>query len=97
MSAAGCRIDIWLWQARFLRTRSLATAFVDRGGVRLTRHGRQSRLDRAARPVQVGDTLVFALNGRLVELTIAALGTRRGGSAEARGLYVPVDPTMPRG
>lgn len=97
MNDAGCRIDIWLWRARFLRTRSLATAFVDRGAVRLTRHGRQSRLDRAARPVQVGDTLVFALGGRLVELRILALGTRRGGSAEARSLYVPLDPAGPGG
>ena len=97
MTPSGCRIDIWLWRARFLRTRSLATAFVDRRAVRLTRHGRQARLDRAARPVQVGDTLVFALDGRLVELRVAALGTRRGGSAEARGLYVPVDPVMPGG
>ena len=97
MSGTVCRIDIWLWRARFLRTRSLAAAFVDRGAVRLTRPGRQFRLDRAARPVQVDDRLVFALDGRLIELRVAALGTRRGGSAEARGLYVPVDPAMAGG
>ena len=97
MSGTVCRIDIWLWRDRFLRTRSLAAAFVDRGAVRLTRHGRQSRLDRAARPVQVDDRLVFALDGRLIELGVAALGTRRGGSAEARGLYVPADPAMAGG
>ncbi|WP_339913364.1 S4 domain-containing protein [uncultured Brevundimonas sp.] len=97
MSDAGCRIDVWLWRARFLRTRSLATAFVERGAVRLTRDGRQIRLDRAARPVRVDDILVFAMGGRLIELRIEALGTRRGGAAEARALYILAAPSAPGG
>ena len=92
MSDAGCRIDVWLWRARFLRTRSLATAFVERGAVRLTRDGRQIRLDRAARPVRVDD-----MGGRLIELRIEALGTRRGGAAEARALYILAAPSAPGG
>lgn len=87
MSVTGCRIDVWLWRARFARTRSLAAAMVERGGVRLTHNGVQTRLDKPSRCVHVGDTLVFALGGRLVELEVEALGDRRGPAEEARGLY----------
>lgn len=87
MSETGCRIDVWLWRARFAKTRSLAAAMVERGAVRLTHHGVQTRLDKPGRTVHVGDTLVFAVGGRLVELTVEAAGERRGPADEARGLY----------
>lgn len=87
------RADVWLWRARFFKTRSLAARFVDEGRVRLTRSGQESRLDKCARPVKVGDALVFALGGRLVAVTVEALGERRGPPAEARLLYSTLDPT----
>ena len=71
--------DVWLWRARFFKTRSLAAKFVDEGRVRLTRAGQETRLDKCARPVKVGDALVFAL------------GERRGPPAEARTLYSPLE------
>jgi ribosomal 50S subunit-recycling heat shock protein len=86
-----CRADVWLWRARFFKTRSLAAKFVDEGRVHLTRAGQESRLDKCARPVKVGDALVFALGGRLVAVTVQALGERRGPPAEARGLYAALD------
>jgi ribosomal 50S subunit-recycling heat shock protein len=90
-SADACRADVWLWRARFFKTRSLAAKFVDEGRVRLTRAGQESRLDKCARPVRVGDALVFALGGRLVAVTVQALGDRRGPPAEARTLYSALD------
>jgi ribosomal 50S subunit-recycling heat shock protein len=84
------RADVWLWRARFFKTRSLAARFVDEGRVRLTRAGQESRLDKPARPVKVGDALVFALGGRLVAVVVEALGERRGPPAEARTLYSPL-------
>ena len=85
--AESCRADVWLWRARFFKTRSLAARFVDEGRVRLTRGGHETRLDKPARPVKVGDQLVFALGGRLVAVTVQAMGERRGPAAEARTLY----------
>ncbi len=87
MSGTDCRIDVWLWRARFARTRAQAAAMVERGTVRLTHHGAQTRLDKPGRCVHVGDGLVFALGGRLVDLTVEGLGERRGPAEEARGLY----------
>jgi ribosomal 50S subunit-recycling heat shock protein len=87
MSEDGCRADVWLWRARFFKTRSMAARFVEEGRVRLTRLGQESRVDKPARPVKVGDTLVFALGGRLVAVVVEAMGERRGPATEARTLY----------
>jgi ribosome-associated heat shock protein Hsp15 len=87
MSETDCRIDVWLWRARFAKSRSLAAAMVERGAVRLTHNGAQTRLDKPSRSVHVGDGLVFAIGGRLVELRVEALGERRGPAGEARALY----------
>ena len=87
MSDDGCRADVWLWRARFFKTRSMAAKFVEDGRVRLTRGGHENRLDKPARPVKVGDQLVFALGGRLIAVTVKAVGERRGPATEARTLY----------
>jgi len=87
VSGDGCRADVWLWRARFFKTRSLAARFLDEGKVRLTRAGAQTRIDKCARPVKVGDHLVFAIGGKLIAVAVEALGERRGPPAEARALY----------
>ena len=84
------RVDLWLWRARFARTRGLAADLVERGAVRLTHHGKQVRLDKPSRCVHPGDELTFALDGRVTAVRIEALGERRGPPAEARALYVPL-------
>ncbi|MBL8771159.1 MAG: RNA-binding S4 domain-containing protein [Phenylobacterium sp.] len=87
-----CRADVWLWRARFFKTRSLAARFIDEGRVRLGRAGQaEHRLDKPARPVKVGDQLVFALGGRLVAVRVESMGDRRGPAAEARTLYSPLE------
>jgi ribosomal 50S subunit-recycling heat shock protein len=91
MSDDGCRADVWLWRARFFKTRSLAAKFVDEGRVRLNRAGQQSRLDKPSRTLKVGDEMVFALGGRLIAVRIVAFGERRGPPAEARALYSALD------
>lgn len=85
-----CRVDVWLWRARFFKSRSLAARFVEEGRVRLSRGGGETRLDKPGRTVKLGDGLVFALGGRLVAVRIEALGERRGPAEEARGLYAPL-------
>jgi ribosome-associated heat shock protein Hsp15 len=88
----GCRIDVWLWRARFFKTRSLAAHFIDEGRVRLTRTGApEVRLDKASRTVKPGDGLVFAVGGRLIAVRVEAPGERRGPASEAQGLYSPLE------
>ncbi|MCC5980784.1 MAG: RNA-binding S4 domain-containing protein [Oceanicaulis sp.] len=87
MSEARQRVDVWLFQARFLKSRALAARFVSDGQVRLERAGLISRLEKPAHPVQPGDILSFAHGGLICRVEIRALGVRRGPAAEARLLY----------
>jgi ribosome-associated heat shock protein Hsp15 len=91
MADEACRVDVWLWRARFCKTRTLASRLVESGQVRMTRAGRQSRLDKPSRTVRAGDELVFAFGGRLTAIRVEALGASRGSPGEARGLYEPLD------
>ena len=86
-----CRADVWLWRARFFKTRALACRFVEEGRIRLTRSGIETRVDKPSRPLKPGDLLVFGIGGRLVAVRVLASGERRGPAAEARGLYETVE------
>ncbi|WP_299078407.1 RNA-binding S4 domain-containing protein [uncultured Ruegeria sp.] len=80
---AKLRIDKWLWQARFFKTRSLAAKQVSGGHVRLN----GNRVLKPAQSVSPGDVLTFP-QGRIVRVVyIEALGTRRGPAPEAQMLY----------
>ena len=89
MSEETCRIDVWLWRARFLKTRALAAKFVEDGRVRLERPGLgpPARLDKPSRTIRPGDQLTFAIAARVFAIHIEALGERRGPAPEAKGLY----------
>ncbi|MES1199141.1 MAG: S4 domain-containing protein [Pseudomonadota bacterium] len=87
---ARLRVDVWLWRARFVKTRGEAARLVNEGGVRLIRAAQSRALDKPATAVAAGDVLGFPLGGRLRLVRIEALGTRRGPPAEARALYADV-------
>lgn len=82
-----CRVDLWLWRARFTKTRGLATRLIETGAVRLTHRGVQTRIDKPGRLVRPGDALVFVIDQRLFAIRVEALGKRRGPPTEARTLY----------
>ena len=89
--AEACRVDVWLWRARFFKTRGLAARFIEDGRVRLLRGGVETRLDKPSRSVRPGDGLVFAIGGRIVSVRVEAVGERRGPAVEARGLYAELE------
>lgn len=92
MSEPSCRVDVWLWRARFAKSRSGAAAMVEAGRVRLTHHGAQSRLDKPSRCVHVGDVLLFPAGSRLMEVEVLGFGDRRGPVDEARTLWRDASP-----
>ena len=85
--AEACRLDVWLWRARFFKTRSLACRFVEEGRVRLAQGSAEVRIDKPSRAVRPGDGLVFALGGRVFTIAVLGVGERRGPASEARELY----------
>ena len=95
-AADTARVDVWLWRARFFKTRALACRVVEEGRVRLTRaSGEHSRLDKGSRCIRPGDELVFAVGGRVHAVRILGLGDRRGPVEEARALYAALDAPDP--
>jgi ribosome-associated heat shock protein Hsp15 len=86
------RLDKWLWQARFFKTRALAARVVAGGHVRVN----ASRTDKPAHRVGTGDTLTFPQARDIRVVRILGLGERRGPAQEARGLYEDLAPITGR-
>jgi ribosome-associated heat shock protein Hsp15 len=81
------RLDKWLWQARFCKSRGLAARLIADGAVRVN----AVRVTKPATIVRVGDGLSFAQGGVVRAIRVRALGTRRGPAPEARLLYADLD------
>lgn len=85
------RVDIWLWRARFFKTRALATDYVSRKGIRITRNGQTRKTGKAGQRVSAGDVLTFYKAKAIETVEVLQVGERRGPSAEAQTLYRRVD------
>ena len=82
------RLDKWLWHARFFKSRSLATRFVEKSRCRVD--GRPT--DKPHAIVAPGMVLTVALGPKVRVVKIVALGERRGPATEAKGLYDEIHP-----
>lgn len=92
------RLDKWLWQARFCKTRSQATKLCQSGSIRMG----GSKVTKAHHQIKPGDVLTFPLGRHIRVIRILALGTRRGPAPEARSLYQDLappeqEPPLPKG
>ena len=77
------RLDKWLWQARFFKSRSLASRFCETSRLRIN----EKVIQKAHQKVSVGDVLTFSRRGVVSVIEIKNLGTRRGPATEAVTLY----------
>jgi len=76
------RLDVWLWAARFYKTRSLAKQAVETGKVDVG--GQRAK---ASRVVRVGDALRVARGEETFEISVLALSDTRGPASTAQTLY----------
>jgi ribosome-associated heat shock protein Hsp15 len=83
MSEERLRVDKWLFQARFFKSRAAASRLVEEGRLRVG--GRP--IDKAHYAVKPGDVLTFPQGRGIRVVKVVALGSRRGPAPEARGLY----------
>ncbi len=83
----GLRLDLWLFAARFFRSRGLAAALVEGGGCRLN----GVHVLRPGHALRPGDTLTFAQGGRIRVIRVVALDRRRGPADAARALYLDLE------
>ena len=82
------RLDKWLWQARFIRSREGAAQLVAARRVRLNRQ----LVAKTHQLVRPGDVITLAGPHGVRVLRVRALGSRRGPAPEARGLYDELTP-----
>ncbi|HME37133.1 MAG TPA: RNA-binding S4 domain-containing protein [Candidatus Sulfotelmatobacter sp.] len=78
----GVRMDVWLWAARFFKTRPLAKRACELG--RVLSNGQPAK---AAREVRVGDQLRVTNEGGEFQLEVLQLSEVRGPAAVAQMLY----------
>jgi len=76
------RLDIWLWAARFFKTRQLAKQAVDGGKVELN-----GAAGKPAKLIREGDTLRITRALEHFEVRVLALSEKRGPAAVAQSLY----------
>lgn len=78
----GVRMDIWLWAARFFKTRPLAKRACELG--RILSNGQPAK---AAREVRVGDRLCVTSEGGEFQVEVLLLSEVRGPASIAQTLY----------
>ena len=83
MAGDRIRIDKWLWQARFFKTRGLAAEAVSGGHLRLN----GVPMGKPGHAVGPGDVLTFPQGAQVRLVRILACCSRRGPAPEARALY----------
>lgn len=78
----GVRMDLWLWAARFFKTRTLAKRACELG--RILSNGQVAK---AAREVRIGDMLRVSNEGRDFDVEVLLLSEVRGPASVAQTLY----------
>jgi ribosome-associated heat shock protein Hsp15 len=81
-----CRLDKWLWAARFFKTRSLAADAVEGGKVRVDGDRAKS-----AKEVKVGMLMSIRNKEFEIEFEVIGLSNIRRGAPEAALLYAETD------
>jgi len=76
------RLDLWLWAARFFKTRSVAKQAIETGKIDVA--GQRAK---AARPLRLGDAVRVTRGDEVFEVEVLALSGKRGSASAAQALY----------
>ena len=77
------RLDIWLWYARFYKSRSLASKAILGGKLRVN----SNKIIKPASKVKINDVLTINHVNMVRIIQIQSIGARRGPASEAQTLY----------
>ncbi len=80
------RADIWLWAARFFKTRSLAKQAIEGGKIEVNDLG-----CKPAKALHVGDLVKIVRGDERMEVQVLALSDKRGPASMAQTLYRETD------
>ena len=79
---ASVRLDLWLWAARFYKTRALAKHAIETGKVEVD--GQRAK---PSRTLRVGNALRVGRGDETFEVAVLGLAEKRGSASVARTLY----------
>jgi len=80
---AGVRLDLWLWAARFFKTRALAKKAIELGQVRIA-----GETLKPSRSVRVGVVLQIERAGERYDVEVRGLSDTRASATIAQQLYI---------
>lgn len=83
---AATRLDIWLWSARFFKTRPLAKKAIEQSKIRLN-----GASVRASTQVRIGDSLSIERGDEKFDVAVMGMESRRGSAPVARRMYAETD------
>ncbi|MGA9342607.1 MAG: RNA-binding S4 domain-containing protein [Rhodanobacteraceae bacterium] len=86
MSDETARLDVWLWAARFFRTRALAKSAIEGGKITLNGAG-----GKPSKPVRAGDRLAITRGEERFEIDIVGVSEKRGPATIAQQLYLETE------
>lgn len=79
---SSARADVWLWAARFFKTRSLAKTAIEGGKVELN-----GEPVKPAKAIHVGDRLTIRRGEELFDVYVVGVSDVRGPASVAQALY----------
>ncbi|MER2178070.1 MAG: S4 domain-containing protein [Stenotrophomonas maltophilia] len=88
---AAVRLDVWLWAARFFRTRSLAKQAVETGKVDVA-----GQRPKSSRAVRVGEALQISRGDEVFDIEVRGLSEMRGPAPVAQQLYAESEASLAR-
>ena len=77
------RIDLWLWAARFYKTRALAKHAIETGKIEI-----EGQALKPSRLVKLQDQLQITRSNELFEITVTGISEKRGSASLAQTLYI---------
>ena len=80
------RLDLWLWAARFFKTRSLAKNAIEAGKVDV-----EGQRAKPSRVVRVGDSVRVTRGEELYDVEVRGLSDKRGPASIAQSLFAEND------
>jgi riboflavin kinase / FMN adenylyltransferase len=83
------RLDIWLWAARFFKTRSLCKAHIESGKVRVN-----DESCKPAKSLHVGDRVSLVRSQERLEVTVKSLSEVRANAVIAASLYAETEASI---
>ncbi|HVT31494.1 MAG TPA: S4 domain-containing protein [Rhodanobacteraceae bacterium] len=85
------RLDVWLWAARFFRTRSLAKQAIEAARIEVN-----TARAKPSRSVHVGDRLRIRRGDEVWSVVVEGISGQRGSASTAQALYRETDESRAR-